>query len=150
MATKKTIIKTQRAYGTNKKEKKRNGKNEKHPIIAYQRTVSQKFSDKLTNFVGSWTFIILVLIFLAIWIYINIKAANNGWDPYPFILLNFFLSCLAALQAPIILMSQNRQASRDRLQAKYDYEIDRKSARGIEKIQKEVASLRRLIKKMEK
>ncbi|MDP3918301.1 MAG: DUF1003 domain-containing protein, partial [Nanoarchaeota archaeon] len=75
-------------------------------------TLGQRCSDWVASKVGSWGFIIFFLVFMAIWIWLNVKAVIGKWDPYPFILLNFVLSCLAAMQAPIILMSQNRQAER--------------------------------------
>lgn len=85
---------------------------------------------------------------LVIWMTLNVVAWVGGWDPYPFILLNLVLSTLAATQAPIIMMSQNRQEERDRLQAQYDYAVNRKAEREIQTMQKEIASLRRLTEKM--
>jgi len=110
----------------------------KHPVLKAELTFGQKAADKVTNFAGSWVFIIGFLIFLVMWIAINTYwiLFRRSWDPYPFILLNLVLSCLAAMQAPIILMSQNRQAERDRINAKYDYQINRKSEREIEEIKK--------------
>jgi uncharacterized membrane protein len=91
-------------------------------------TVGQKIADKVASFGGSWKFIILFGLFIFIWICINIFwAANKSFDPYPFILLNLILSCLAALQAPVIMMSQNRQEEKDRERAKKDYMINLKS-----------------------
>jgi len=89
------------------------------------RTFGQKVADKVADFGGSWTFIISFLAFISIWIGSNIYfLANKGFDPYPFILLNLILSCIAALQAPIIMMSQNRQEEKDRERAKRDFEIN--------------------------
>lgn len=93
------------------------------------RTFGQKAADKLTKWAGSWTFILGFLFFLMIWIVVNVYAWIKTWDPYPFILLNLCLSCLAALQAPIILMSQNRANQRDRQRAEYDYAVNRKAER---------------------
>ena len=91
-------------------------------------TFGQKIADKVASFGGSWTFIIAFGIFILIWIGSNIYfLANKGFDPYPFILLNLILSCLAALQAPVIMMSQNRQEEKDRERAKNDYMINLKS-----------------------
>ncbi len=91
-------------------------------------TTGQKIADKVAAFGGSWKFIILFGLFILIWICINIFwVANKGFDPYPFILLNLILSCLAALQAPVIMMSQNRQEEKDRERAKKDYMINLKS-----------------------
>lgn len=89
---------------------------------------SEKIADKVADFGGSWTFILSFLGFLLLWIAVNvILFANKGFDPYPFILLNLILSCVAALQAPIIMMSQNRQEVKDRDRAKNDYMINLKS-----------------------
>ena len=92
------------------------------------RTVGQKVADKVAAFGGSWKFIILFGVFILFWILINIYVfLNKGFDPYPFILLNLILSCLAALQAPVIMMSQNRQEEKDSERAKKDYMINLKS-----------------------
>lgn len=92
------------------------------------RTVGQKVADKVAAFGGSWKFIILFGVFILFWILINIYVfLNKGFDPYPFILLNLILSCLAALQAPVIMMSQNRQEEKDRERTKKDYMINLKS-----------------------
>jgi len=91
-------------------------------------TIGQKIADKVASFGGSWTFIILFLAFIIIWISINVFwFLNKGYDPYPFILLNLILSCIAALQAPVIMMSQNRQEEKDRVRARKDYMINLKS-----------------------
>jgi len=105
-----------------------------HPIFKAKLTLGQRSADIVTKMCGSWGFIIGVLTFMAIWMVINIYMIINKWDPYPFILLNFVLSCLAAMQAPIILMSQNRQTERDRMKLNYDYNINKKSLEKIEKI----------------
>lgn len=92
------------------------------------RTVGQKVADQVAAFGGSWIFIILFGVFIFLWILANIYLLfNKGFDPYPFILLNLILSCLAALQAPVIMMSQNRQEEKDRERAKKDYMINLKS-----------------------
>jgi uncharacterized membrane protein len=91
-------------------------------------TIGQKIADKIASFGGSWTFILLFLGFIVIWMGANMLfLANKGFDPYPFILLNLILSCLAALQAPVIMMSQNRQEEKDRVRAKNDYMINLKA-----------------------
>lgn len=91
-------------------------------------TFGQKIADKVASFGGSWKFIILFGIFILIWIFTNVYwLLNKGFDPYPFILLNLILSCLAALQAPVIMMSQNRQEEKDRERSKSDYMINLKS-----------------------
>ncbi len=91
-------------------------------------TTGQKIADKVASFGGSWTFIISFGVFILIWIATNVFwLVNHGFDPYPFILLNLILSCLAALQAPVIMMSQNRQEEKDRDRSKKDYMINLKS-----------------------
>lgn len=92
------------------------------------RSVGQKVADKVADFGGSWTFILSFTGFIFVWIAVNaFWLSNKGFDPYPFILLNLLLSCLAALQAPVIMMSQNRQEEKDRDRAKKDYMINLKS-----------------------
>ena len=91
-------------------------------------TFGQQLADNVAKFGGSWTFIISFMIFLVIWIFVNFFIfINKGFDPYPFILLNLILSCIAALQAPVIMMSNNRQEEKDRERAKNDYMINLKS-----------------------
>ena len=110
-------------------------------------TTGQKTADWLTEWAGSWTFILSFLIILLLWIIINSTwiIFGRSWDPYPFILLNLFLSMLAALQAPIILMSQNRSTERDRQRVKYDYLVNRKAEREIQELRKQ---LNRIEKKL--
>lgn len=103
--------------------------------IGYKRTVGQKAADWVTKWAGSWYFIIGFFIFLIIWMILNTYFLLFGeWDSYPFILLNLVLSCLAAVQAPIILMSQNRAAQKDRLRAEFDFRINKKAEREIKEI----------------
>lgn len=91
-------------------------------------TFGQRIADKVAEFGGSWTFILSFLGFLVIWILVNVLfLMSKAFDPYPFILLNLLLSCIAALQAPVIMMSQNRQEEKDRDRAKNDYMINLKS-----------------------
>jgi len=91
-------------------------------------TFGQKVADHIAVFGGSWTFIIIFFSFLFLWIITNIWFLTKGpFDPYPFILLNLILSCLAAIQAPIIMMSQNRQEQKDRIRAEHDYKINLKA-----------------------
>ena len=105
-------------------------------------TFGQRIADRVASFGGSWTFIILFGIFIFAWIGINIYwLANKGFDPYPFILLNLILSCLAALQAPVIMMSQNRQEEKDRQRAKMDYMINLKSELEIRTLHEKVDHL---------
>lgn len=90
-------------------------------------SVGQRLADKVAQFGGSWTFIIFFAFILAMWVGINMIWVARAFDPYPFIFLNLVLSMLAAVQAPIIMMSQNRQAARDRLDAEHDYEVNLKA-----------------------
>lgn len=91
-------------------------------------TLGQRLADHIAEFGGSWTFIITFFMFLCIWMFINAWVlATKAFDPYPFILLNLILSCLAAIQAPIIMMSQNRQEQKDRQRAEHDYKINLKA-----------------------
>lgn len=100
-------------------------------------TFGERLSDKIAAFGGSWTFIITFLSFILLWIVVNVFwFMNSGFDPYPFILLNLILSCVAALQAPVIMMSQNRQEARDRERAKDDYEINMKAEKEIKELHK--------------
>ncbi len=101
-----------------------------------KRTVGDKVADKISEVAGSWKFIILFTLFLIFWIVLNVYLlkGENQIDPYPFILLNLLLSCIAALQAPIIMMSQNRQAHKDSLRDQNDYRIDLKSELILEEL----------------
>ena len=91
-------------------------------------SLGQKLADKIASFGGSWKFIIIFGVFILIWMAINVVLlVNKAFDPYPFILLNLILSCLAALQAPVIMMSQNRQEEKDRERSKQDYMVNLKA-----------------------
>jgi uncharacterized membrane protein len=116
-----------------------------HPVLTHKRTIGQIAADNLTNWAGSWVFIISFLSFLLLWMLTNIYAWINSWDPYPFILLNLVLSTIAAIQAPIILMSQNREAQRDRIRAEYDYRVNVKAEKEIEQIQKQLERIEKKI-----
>ena len=107
-----------------------------------QRTFGQIVADKVAAFGGSWKFIILFFVFILFWIAGNVFILiNKGFDPYPFILLNLILSCLAALQAPVIMMSQNRQEEKDRERAKKDYMINLKSELEIRMLDEKIDHL---------
>jgi uncharacterized membrane protein len=125
-----------------KKVTKKKTKKKKHPVFKREFTLGEKAADKMADFCGSWTFIILVLAFIGIWILLNTAGFILNWDPWPFIMLNLALSCLAALQAPVILMSQKRAAERDRIQAQYDYKVNRKAEREITKVHKELETIK--------
>jgi uncharacterized membrane protein len=106
------------------------------------RNLGQRVADKVADFGGSWTFIISFVVFITIWIGSNVYIfLNKGFDPYPFILLNLILSCVAALQAPVIMMSQNRQEEKDRNRAKKDYMINLKSELEIRMIHDKIDHL---------
>lgn len=115
-------------------------KEKNHPVIVNPRTFGEKAADMLTNIIGSWTFILLFVIFLFFWISLNTiwLTIGQAWDKKPFIMLNLILSCLAALQAPIILMKQNRQTQKYHLQAEYDYAVNRKAEHEIEQIKQQL------------
>lgn len=106
------------------------------------RTSGQRIADKVASFGGSWVFILSFLFFLVIWILFNVYwLQNKGFDPYPFILLNLILSCIAALQAPIIMMSQNRLEEKDRERAKKDFIINLKAEQEIRVLQQKMDQL---------
>lgn len=132
-------------------DKLRNEFKEEHKKEIKKLTIGQKIADKITTFGGSWTFILMFLGFLFIWVIINTWGVLiKNWDPYPFILLNLVLSCLAAIQAPIILMSQNRESQRDRERAEKDYIINRLAEREVKNMQKDLDEIKDLIKNQRK
>ena len=106
-----------------------------------------KIADKITSIAGSWTFILGFLAFLIVWILLNLFAFKN-LDPYPFILLNLLLSCLAAFQAPIIMMSQNRESKRDSLRNQNDYKTDLKSEVLLEELHLQMSEILKNQKKI--
>jgi uncharacterized membrane protein len=113
----------------------------------HRLTFGQRAADKLTKWAGSWTFILIFLFFLFAWVILNVCGWINQWDEYPFILLNLILSCIAATQAPIILMSQNREAQIDRQRSEYDYMVNRKAEKEIEKLMEQMNRIEKLIQK---
>jgi uncharacterized membrane protein len=110
-----------------------------------RKSLGQRTADNLARGAGSWRFIIAFLVVLAVWMAVNAVAGFKHWDPYPFILLNLVLSCVAALQAPIILMSQNREEARDRIRAGADYEVNVKAEVLLEHLTQEVEALKVLL-----
>lgn len=104
-------------------------------------TFGDRVADKLAETAGSWAFILSFCLVLVFWIILNAVLLANPYDPYPFILLNLALSCLAAIQAPIIMMSQNRQAKKDRLGAENDYRVNLKSELIIEDLHRKLDTL---------
>jgi CRP/FNR family transcriptional regulator, cyclic AMP receptor protein len=110
-------------------------------IIDEQETFGERIADHVASFGGSWTFIIIFGVTLLIYVALNVYLlAHRGttWDPYPFILLNLFLSMLAAIQAPVIMMSQNRQDSRDRLRSELDFEVNRRAESEIQALSRKL------------
>jgi CRP/FNR family cyclic AMP-dependent transcriptional regulator len=101
-------------------------------VIEQEATFGQRIADRVAGFGGSWTFIIIFLTVLVIYTAINIILGRSAWDPYPFILLNLFLSMLAAIQAPVIMMSQNRQDTKDRLRSELDFDVNRRAESEIQ------------------
>ncbi|HEV3057564.1 MAG TPA: DUF1003 domain-containing protein [Vicinamibacterales bacterium] len=101
-------------------------------IIEEEATFGERIADVVAGFGGSWTFIIIFLTVLVIYTIINVVLGRSAWDPYPFILLNLFLSMLAAIQAPVIMMSQNRQDTKDRLRGELDYDVNRRAETEIQ------------------
>ncbi len=110
------------------------------------RTFGERLSDQIAGFGGSWTFIIIFLTAVVSWTVVNTIVLSRWgaqpFDPYPFILLNLFLSLVAAIQAPIIMMSQNRQSAKDRLQASHDYEVNLKAEIEIMALHEKLDELR--------
>jgi CRP/FNR family transcriptional regulator, cyclic AMP receptor protein len=106
----------------------------RHPneVIEEEATVGERVADRVARFGGSWAFIITFAVILIGYTLANIRLGRSAWDPYPFILLNLFLSMLAAIQAPVIMMSQNRQDKKDRLRSELDYDVNRRAASDIQ------------------
>src|SRR5712692_6161110 len=101
-------------------------------VIEEEETFGERIADTVASFGGSWTFIITFAIILIAYSSTNVSLGRHAWDPYPFILLNLFLSMLAAIQAPVIMMSQNRQDKKDRLRGELDYEVNRRAETEIQ------------------
>lgn len=112
-----------------------------HEKHAQSRTIGERVSDIVAATMGSWKFIIIQTTFIIIWITLNVVGWMFHWDPYPFILLNLVFSTQAFYAAPIIMMSQNRQADRDREQAQNDYQTNIDAKKEIEELQKTLARL---------
>jgi uncharacterized membrane protein len=106
----------------------------RHPndLIEKDATFGERVADMVAGFGGSWTFIISFALSLTVYVTFSLWLKNHSWDPYPFILLNLFLSMLAAIQAPVIMMSQNRQDTKDRLRGELDYDVNRRAAAEIQ------------------
>jgi CRP/FNR family cyclic AMP-dependent transcriptional regulator len=107
-------------------------------LIQEESTVGERIADHVARFGGSWTFIITFGVLMTIYTAINVALRTKAWDPYPFILLNLFLSMLAALQAPVIMMSQNRQDTKDRLRGELDFDVNRRAASDIQGLSRKI------------
>ena len=116
------------------------GRSARNPneLIDERETFGERVADRVASFGGSWTFIILFAVTLTIYTAVNVILKGRAWDPYPFILLNLFLSMLAAIQAPVIMMSQNRQDSRDRLRSELDFEVNRRAESEIQSLSRKL------------
>jgi CRP/FNR family transcriptional regulator, cyclic AMP receptor protein len=101
-------------------------------VIEEQSTLGERISDAVARFGGSWRFIIICAVGMIVYTAINVYLGRSAWDPYPFILLNLFLSMMAAIQAPVIMMSQNRQDTKDRLRGELDYDVNRRAESEIQ------------------
>lgn len=106
-------------------------------------TVSDRMADSLANVAGSWHFIGAFAALLVVWMALNVAGAVRHWDPYPFILLNLVLSCVAAIQAPVIMMSQKRLEARDRLRAENDFQVNLKAELLLEHLTEEIESIKK-------
>ncbi|MBI2679472.1 MAG: DUF1003 domain-containing protein [Candidatus Solibacter usitatus] len=110
-------------------------------VIEKEATVGERVADEVARFGGSWAFIISFGILLVVYTTINVALNKHAWDPYPFILLNLFLSMLAAIQAPVIMMSQNRQDTKDRLRGELDYDVNRRAESEIQNLARKLNML---------
>jgi uncharacterized membrane protein len=109
--------------------------------IDEQASLGDRLADKVSIFVGSWKFILMFTAFMLVWMSVNYSAGPEAFDPFPFILLNLTLSTVAALQAPVILMSQNRQATKDRAVAQNDYQVNLKNEVEIADLHRKIDNL---------
>jgi CRP/FNR family transcriptional regulator, cyclic AMP receptor protein len=110
-------------------------------LIETEATFAERIADHVARFGGSWTFIISFGAIMVVYAAINIGLRGRAWDPYPFILLNLFLSMLAAIQAPVIMMSQNRQDTKDRLRGELDFDVNRRAASDIQGLARKINML---------
>jgi CRP/FNR family cyclic AMP-dependent transcriptional regulator len=110
-------------------------------MIEEESTIGEHIADAVARFGGSWTFIIAFGVVLVIYSSLNVALKGKAWDPYPFILLNLFLSMLAAIQAPVIMMSQNRQDTKDRLRGELDYDVNRRAEAEIQALSRKLNML---------
>lgn len=124
-------VQARQIHGAHKLVKSRAGRNA-NEVIDEQLTFADHLADSVARFGGSWNFIITFSVVLVVYSAVNVFLGKNAWDPYPFILLNLFLSMLAAIQAPVIMMSQNRQDAKDRVRSELDFEVNRRAETEIQ------------------
>jgi CRP/FNR family transcriptional regulator, cyclic AMP receptor protein len=119
------------------------GRAARNPNEVYEETetLGEKVADKVASFGGSWMFISMFLAGMLIYVTINVTLKKHTWDPYPFILLNLFLSMLAAIQAPVIMMSQNRQDAKDRVRSELDFQVNRRAESEIQALSRKLHAL---------
>jgi len=110
-------------------------------LIEEEMTFGQRIADRVASFGGSWTFILTFLAVLIVYTSVNIGLGHRAWDPYPYILLNLFLSMLAAIQAPVIMMSQNRQDTKDRVRGELDFDVNRRAESEIQGLSRKLNQL---------
>jgi uncharacterized membrane protein len=127
-------------HGSQKLVRVRSSRNP-NEVIEEQTTLGEHIADEVAKFGGSWNFIIAFAIVLVAYTMFNIYLGSHAWDPYPFILLNLFLSMLASIQAPVIMMSQNRQDAKDRLRGELDYAVNRRAEAEIQALSRKLNQL---------
>jgi CRP/FNR family cyclic AMP-dependent transcriptional regulator len=110
-------------------------------VIDEKETMGERVADRVASFGGSWTFIIAFGVVLSVYTAINVALRGKAWDPYPFILLNLFLSMLAAIQAPVIMMSQNRQDKKDRVRSELDFDVNVRAESEIQALSRRMKEL---------
>jgi len=118
-------------------------------VIEEEATLGQRLADHVARFGGSWRFIILFTVILLVYTAINIGMGGKAWDPYPFILLNLFLSMLAAIQAPVIMMSQNRQDLKDRVRSELDFDVNVRAETEIQGLARKLNALSEKVEDVE-
>lgn len=128
----------------NNEDKKSNSTVPKH--LQTSNRFGERLADRIASFGGSWTFLICFFVFLVVWMIFNsILIRRHPMDPYPYILLNLVLSCLASVQAPLILMSQNRQEAKDRWRAEHDYKVNLKAEEEIRNLHQKLDNVIRIL-----
>jgi uncharacterized membrane protein len=120
-----------------------------HEVFTAQQSSGQKAADAVANLVGSWRFIIVQCMLIVLWIIVNSIAFINHWDAYPFILMNLALSMQAALTAPIIMMSQNRQSEKDRIESHIDYQVNLKAEEEVRQIMDSLQEIKATLRAMQ-